>query len=52
MIDPLTGTVTPVATQSDGVLYARVSTRFTGAGQRLGKVAGTTLQRSGKLLSA
>jgi predicted deacylase len=52
IVDPLTGAVTPALTASDGVLYARVSTRFARAGERLGKVAGTSLQRSGKLLSA
>lgn len=51
IVDPLTGGVTPVATASGGVLYARVIGRFTGAGRRLGKVAGTTIQRTGKLLS-
>jgi hypothetical protein len=51
MIDPLSGAVTPVTTQSDGVFYARVLSRFTGAGRRIGKVAGITVQRTGKLLS-
>jgi predicted deacylase len=51
IVDPLTGVTTPVATRSDGVLYARVSARFTGAGRRLAKVAGTETRRTGKLLS-
>jgi hypothetical protein len=51
IVDPLTGAVTPAVTQSDGVLYARVAARFTGEGRRLAKVAGTTFQRAGKLLS-
>jgi hypothetical protein len=51
IVDPLTGAVTPAVTHSDGVLYARVASRFTGEGRRLGKVAGTTFHRSGKLLS-
>jgi predicted deacylase len=52
VIDPLTGEVTPVRSGSTGVLYARVLSRFIGAGQRLGKVAGTTARRTGKLLGA
>jgi uncharacterized protein len=38
--------------QSAGVLYARVATRWVTAGARVAKVAGTTLVRTGKLLSA
>jgi predicted deacylase len=52
IVDPLTGVVTPALTSSTGVLYARISGRFVGAGERIGKVAGTTFQRTGKLLSA
>jgi hypothetical protein len=51
LIDPATGAVTPVTSRSDGVLFARAATRFAAAGRRLGKVAGTALHRSGKLLS-
>lgn len=51
IIDPLTGEATEVATQSDGVFYARSSLRFATPGKRLGKVAGTSARRSGKLLS-
>jgi uncharacterized protein len=51
IIDPLTGEATEVATQSDGVFYARSSLRFATPGKRLGKVAGTSAKRSGKLLS-
>jgi len=52
IIDPLTGATVAARTASDGVLYARIGTRFARAGERLAKVAGTTLHRSGKLLSA
>jgi hypothetical protein len=51
IIDPLTGEATLVATQSSGVFYARSSLRFAMPGKRLGKVAGTTSKRSGRLLS-
>ncbi|KAA2235851.1 succinylglutamate desuccinylase/aspartoacylase family protein [Salinarimonas soli] len=51
IVCPATGETFPVATRSDGVLYARSGTRFASAGKRLGKVAGTNLQRAGKLLS-
>ncbi|HEY8382068.1 MAG TPA: succinylglutamate desuccinylase/aspartoacylase family protein [Microvirga sp.] len=51
IVDPITGVVTPVETTSDGVLYARVLVRFIGSGRRIGKVAGTSVKRTGKLLS-
>ncbi|MBL8701623.1 MAG: succinylglutamate desuccinylase/aspartoacylase family protein [Alphaproteobacteria bacterium] len=51
IVDPVTGTETPVACVSSGVFYARTNLRFLGAGGRLGKIAGTTLVRTGKLLS-
>ena len=51
VFDPATGRTTPVRCQSDGVFYARSSHRWATPGKRLGKVAGRTLQRSGKLLS-
>ncbi len=47
-----TGDLTAVCSQSAGVLYARVHTRWATAGLRLAKVAGSSLQRTGKLLSA
>jgi predicted deacylase len=50
IVDPLTGEVMPVRTSSSGVLYARVLTRFAGAGMRIGKVAGTSVRRTEKLL--
>lgn len=52
ILDPLTGEVTPVRSESAGVLYAHSATRFTLAGKRIAKVAGTTLRRTGPLLSA
>jgi predicted deacylase len=51
IVDPLTGVVTSIPAPSDGLLYARVLARFTGAGRRIGKIAGTTARRTGKLLS-
>jgi uncharacterized protein len=50
VVDPDSGAVHPIVAQSSGVLYARSSTRWATAGKRLGKIAGTTLARSGKLL--
>lgn len=52
VVDLDTGLVTPVPALSAGVLYARSSTRWATPGKRLAKVAGTTLARTGKLLSA
>lgn len=52
ILDPLDGTLTPVRSESAGVLYARNATRFTQAGKRIAKIAGTTLRRTGPLLSA
>ena len=51
VVDLHTGQATPVRAQSGGVLYARSAVRWVAAGGRLGKIAGTTLARSGKLLS-
>jgi hypothetical protein len=51
IIEPLTGGVTPVLAQSSGVLFARAGRRFVTPGQRLGKIAGRTFERSGNLLS-
>jgi len=51
IVDPLSGTVTPLASPADGVLYARESRRFVTAGTRVCKVAGREPVRSGKLLS-
>ena len=43
--------VLPLHAQFSGLLYARVSTRWATAGKRLAKIAGTSLARTGKLLS-
>lgn len=52
VVCPDTGSVTPLRAQSAGVLYARIATRWVRAGERVCKIAGTALQRTGKLLSA
>lgn len=51
IVNPDTGAVTPLRCFSGGVLYARCSTRWAHAGKRLAKIAGTSLARTGKLLS-
>ena len=51
LVDPATGVVTPVACASSGVLYARCASRWAHVGKRLAKIAGTTLARTGALLS-
>ncbi|MBL8308675.1 MAG: succinylglutamate desuccinylase/aspartoacylase family protein [Rubrivivax sp.] len=52
IVDVDSGQRWPILAQSSGVLYARVRSRWAAAGDRLGKIAGTTLARTGKLLSA
>lgn len=52
LVCPDGGERTDLCTQSEGVLYARIATRWAAAGQRVAKVAGRTLARTGKLLSA
>lgn len=52
LVDVDSGAVHPIVAQSSGVLYARIATRWAQPGQRLAKIAGTTLARTGKLLSA
>jgi uncharacterized protein len=52
MINPMTAAVTPLLSDTDGILYARENRRYAPAGMRLAKVAGREPQRSGKLLSA
>jgi predicted deacylase len=52
LVDVDTGEVLPLRAQSAGVLYARTTTRWARPGQPLAKIAGTTLARTGKLLSA
>jgi predicted deacylase len=51
IVDPSIPVSTTVAAGSDGVFFARAATRFVAAGQRIGKIAGTALERSGALLS-
>lgn len=50
LVDVETGMATVLAARSAGVLYARSLSRWAEAGQRLAKVAGTTLVRQGRLL--
>jgi predicted deacylase len=52
IVDIESGQLHAIHAQSDGVLYARIATRWARAGQRVAKVAGISLQRSGRLLSA
>lgn len=51
LVDVDSGAVEPLRAQSSGVLYARVATRWATPGKRLAKIAGSTLLRTGKLLS-
>jgi len=51
IVDALSGQVTQLRCKSDGVLYARCGSRWATAGKRLAKIAGTSLARTGKLLS-
>ena len=51
LVDPSSGAVTPVRCVSAGVLYAHSRVRWAHPGMRLAKIAGTTLQRDGALLS-
>lgn len=52
VIEPITGTVHPVATRSEGLFFAREAQRYVRAGRSLAKVAGAVAVRSGKLSSA
>jgi predicted deacylase len=51
LVDVGSGAVTTLVARSAGRLYARAPSRWAAPGQRLGKIAGTTLARTGKLLS-
>ncbi len=51
IVHAASGCVTPVACRAAGLLYARASRRWAWAGMRLAKIAGTSLARTGKLLS-
>ena len=51
LLDPIEGTLHPVATRSDGLFFARDSQRYARAGRSIAKVAGAVAVRSGKLSS-
>jgi predicted deacylase len=51
LVDVATGQTTTLTAVAAGLLYARAATRWAAPGQRLAKIAGTTLVRTGKLLS-
>lgn len=51
VVDALSGNVTQLRCKSDGLLYARCGSRWAVPGKRLAKIAGTSLARTGKLLS-
>ncbi len=51
LVDVATGVLTPVHCRSAGVMFARTGSRWASPGKRLAKIAGTSLARTGKLLS-
>jgi predicted deacylase len=51
LVDADSGAVTPLVARSSGVLYARMAGRWAAPGTRVAKIAGTTLARTGRLLS-
>jgi len=51
VIDPIGGTVHPVASRTEGLFFARESQRYARAGRSLAKIAGALPLRSGKLSS-
>jgi predicted deacylase len=51
IVNASTGEVTALRCKSEGLLYARCGSRWAGPGKRLAKIAGTSLARTGKLLS-
>ncbi len=51
LIDPVSGDKTLVRAGTNGLLFARASSRWASAGKRIGKIAGTDIIRNGKLLS-
>lgn len=51
IVDPIAGGTTPLSAQGAGLLFARGRPRFAAEGQFLGKIAGTSLSRTGNLLS-
>ena len=52
IVDPLGGGTTPIVAEAPGLLFTRTQSRFVLPGDRVGKLAGTALRRSGLLLSA
>lgn len=52
VIEPISGEVHPVASRTDGLLFARERQRYVRAGRSLCKVAGAVAIRTGKLSSA
>ena len=51
LLDPATGTLTPMLATVSGVLFARVSRRYVRAGTSVAKIAGSEPFRTGNLLS-
>lgn len=51
LVDPASGAITTLRCASAGVMYARCGSRWAHPGKRLAKIAGSTLARSGSLLS-
>jgi len=51
VVEPISGQVHPVASRTDGLLFARESQRYARAGRALCKIAGREVVRSGKLSS-
>ena len=51
LLDPVTGLSTAVKAGTSGLLFARAASRWASAGKRIGKIAGSEIIRSGKLLS-
>ena len=51
LLDPVTGLSTEVKAGISGLLFARAASRWASAGKRIGKIAGSEIIRSGKLLS-
>lgn len=52
VIDPASGTVSPLRARFAGVLFAQESARFVAAGRSVAKIAGTEARRTGRLLGA
>ena len=52
IVDPISGARTEIASQTTGVVYMRKDARFVRLGDPLGRVSGSKIIRSGKLLGA